>query len=211
MTTLTAPARTRRLLAAGLVAGPLFIGTGLTQAATREGFDLTRHPLSLLALGDGGWVQVAAFVVTGALTIACAAGMRRVPDAGTWGPRLLGVFGAGLVAAGVFVTDAGAGFPAGAPAGAPEMSWHGILHEVGFGVAMLGWTAASVVLTRRFAVRRQWARAGLTAAGVLGPLLVAAWPDPNSLSVRLVVASAIQFAVLAGLAANALGEDARRA
>jgi hypothetical protein len=211
MTTTTQTTTTHRLLAAGLLAGPLFVGSGLAQAATREGFDLTRHPVSLLALGDGGWVQVATFVATGALTAACAAGLRRVPSAGSWGPRLLGVFGAGLVAAGVFVTDAGAGFPAGAPAGAPEPSWHGILHEAGFGIAMLGWTAAAVVVTHRFAARRQWARAGLTAAGVLGSLLVAAWPDPDGLPVRLLVASAIQFAVVAGLAANALGGDASRA
>jgi hypothetical protein len=38
--------RTRTLLAAGILAGPLFLAVGLVHAFTREGFDLGRHPLS---------------------------------------------------------------------------------------------------------------------------------------------------------------------
>jgi hypothetical protein len=47
----------------------------------------------LLSLGDLGWIQIANFVVTGALFVACAVGLRRVLHpgrAGTWGPRLVG-------------------------------------------------------------------------------------------------------------------------
>ncbi|HZA19988.1 MAG TPA: DUF998 domain-containing protein, partial [Actinomycetota bacterium] len=36
----------------GILAGPIYIATSLIQALTREGFDLTRHPWSLLANGD---------------------------------------------------------------------------------------------------------------------------------------------------------------
>ena len=39
---------------------------------------LSPHPLSLLSLGDLGWIQIANFVVTGLLVTACAIGMRRV-------------------------------------------------------------------------------------------------------------------------------------
>jgi hypothetical protein len=46
----------KALLTGGVVAGPLFIMVGLLQAFTREGFDLRRHPLSLLSNGDlGTW------------------------------------------------------------------------------------------------------------------------------------------------------------
>jgi hypothetical protein len=38
----------------------------------------------------------------------------------------------GLIIAGVFTADPGAGFPPGAPSGAPTISWHGLLHELGF-------------------------------------------------------------------------------
>src|SRR5438094_1427603 len=85
--------RTRALLAGGLVAGPLYVGVSLIQALTRDGFDLTRHTWSLLSNGDPGWIQMANFVLTGALIIACAVGMRqtlRGQRGGTWGPVLVG-------------------------------------------------------------------------------------------------------------------------
>ena len=46
------PARsTRILLIAGAVAGPLFAVLATGQVLLRDGFDLRRHPLSLLATG----------------------------------------------------------------------------------------------------------------------------------------------------------------
>jgi hypothetical protein len=89
-------AETRTLLACGVVAGPLFVAGSLVQAFTREGYDLGRHPISLLSLGDLGWLQVTNFVVTGALYVACAVGLRRALQSGpggTWGPRLVGALG----------------------------------------------------------------------------------------------------------------------
>jgi hypothetical protein len=83
--TLRAKARhtqSARLLACGTVAGPLFLTVGLIQALTRDGFDLSRHPLSLLSLGDLGWIQIANFIVTGALYVACALGARFVARLG---------------------------------------------------------------------------------------------------------------------------------
>jgi hypothetical protein len=201
----SAATRTSRLLACGIVAGPLFLTVGLTQAFTRDGYDLGRHPISLLSLGDLGWVQIANFVVTGGLFIASAAGMRRVLHpgrAGTWGPLLVGALGAGLVTAGVFVVDAGAGFPPGAPEGAPEMSWHGVLHEVGFALANLGMVAGCLVFARRFAGRRQRGWAGASVATAASVLVLAAWPDLDGVSVRLVVASAILYGFVGALAAH---------
>ena len=69
---------TAALLAAGVVAGPLYVGVSLAQALTRPGFDLTRHPWSALANGDLGWIQVTNLIVTGVLVIAFAVGLRRV-------------------------------------------------------------------------------------------------------------------------------------
>jgi Protein of unknown function (DUF998) len=197
--------QTAQLLTAGIVAGPLFLALWALQAFTRDGFDPGRHPLSLLSLGHLGWIQIANFVVTGALFVACAVGLRRVLHpgrAGTWGPRLVGGLGAGLIVAGIFVTDAGAGFPAGAPAGAPEMSWHGALHEVGYLVVMLSWTAACLVFRRRFAAlgQRGWAQACV--ATVAAALVLSGWPDPDSLTIRIVIATAVQFGFLAAVAAR---------
>ncbi|MEK8107959.1 DUF998 domain-containing protein [Micromonospora sp. M12] len=80
---------TRALLAGGVLAGPLF-GWWRRQVLTRDGFDLSRQPLSLLALGDLGWIQTANFVLTGLLGLAGAVGLRRVlrgEPGGTWGRR----------------------------------------------------------------------------------------------------------------------------
>ena len=201
---------TRRLLACGIVAGPLFLAVTVVQALTRDGFDLGRHPVSLLSLGDLGWLQVANFVVAGALFVACAIGLRRALQSGrgsTWGPRLVGALGVGLIVAGVFVTDAGAGYPPGAPAGAPpEISWHGILHEVGFMIAFVGMVVGCLVFARRFASIKQ---TGWVAASIATPFAVlglSSWPDPNGLSVRLVIATALLFGYVAALAARALGD-----
>ena len=145
---------TRRLLRCGLIAGPLYVGVSLAQALTREGFDLTRHAWSLLSNGDLGWLQILNFLVTGALTIACAVGIRRAlrgQRGGTWGPILIAVYGAGLMAAGVFTADPMDGFPRGTPFGPPaSVSWHGILHLVSGAIGFLAMIGACFVFARRF-------------------------------------------------------------
>lgn len=187
---------TSRLTAAGIAAGPLFLATWAAQAFSRDGFDPGRHPISLLALGEAGWIQSANFILTGSLYVAAGAGLRRVLRGRTnWGPRFVAAFGIGLILAGLFVTDPGAGFPVGAPEGAGDVSWHGMLHEVGFGIAQLSWTAAAVVFARLYSGRGRWG----SVAAIAAAFLIAAWPDAESLSVRLVIASAIQFGYLAVL------------
>jgi hypothetical protein len=196
---------TRALLRCGVVAGPLFLTVSLIQAFTREGFDLRRHPLSLLSLGDLGWIQITNFAVTGLLYLACAVGIRRVLRPGrssTWGPLLVGLLGVGLIMAGVFVTDAGAGFPPGAPAGAPKMSWHGILHDAGAVLAIDGMIIGSLVFVRRFAALKQWRWVVGCVATAAAALVVGSWPDLDTISVRLVIVTAIVFGFVAALAAH---------
>jgi hypothetical protein len=201
------------LLACGIAAAPLFLAVVLVQAATREGFDLTRHPISLLSLGDRGWIQIANFVVTGGLYLACAIGMRRVlhpGPGGRWGPWLVGVHGLGMVVAGVFLADAGAGYPPGAPAGAPEqLTWHGLLHELGFITANLAWIGFCVVFARRFARlgRRGWS--GVCLAVLAAVLVVSAWPHLESLSTRLVLSTALSSTLVAVIAHLVRREDSR--
>lgn len=164
-TTSFAPARPgrRALLVGGIAAGPLFLGAGLVQGLTRDGFDLTRNALSQLSLGTSGWIQVTTFVATGILSIACAAGTRerlRDTTGGTWVPRLIGLFGASFLATAVFPADPGAGFPAGAPdAPATSLSTHGAIHMLSAMVGFIALCAAFSVLARYFATqrRRGWA------------------------------------------------------
>ena len=141
---------TAALLACGAVAGPLFLVVVFIQAFTRRGFSMTIHPPSLLSLGDGGWIQVANFIVCGLLFVAAGAGLRRATRA-TWGPILIACVGAGMVIGGLFSADPGLGFPAGAPEGQPTtMTWHAMLHLTGFGIGYSALVAACFVYARRY-------------------------------------------------------------
>lgn len=145
---------TSRLLTAGIVAGPFFIALSLLQAFTREGFDWIRHPASLLSLGDLGFIQIANFVITGALFIACAVGLKRSLTAGAghkWLPRLFAVVGVAFILGGVFVADPAFGFPPGTPEGMPEqMSWHSIIHGFAPVIGSFAISAALLIFARRF-------------------------------------------------------------
>jgi uncharacterized protein DUF998 len=81
---------TKTLLACGVVAGPRYVLVSLTEALTRDGFDLARHQWSLLSNGDLGWIHIANLVVTGLVTVAFAVGLRhalRPGRGGTWAAR----------------------------------------------------------------------------------------------------------------------------
>jgi Protein of unknown function (DUF998) len=155
--------RTRVLLGLGVAAGPIFIAAALIQAATRTGFDPAKHPLSLLSVGDLGWIQIADFVLTGLMFVASAVGVRRALHPGrasTWGPILLGAFGVALIVGGVFVADPGLGFPPGTPEGIPDkFSWHGMVHSMAPVAGFSALSLACFVFARRsFGLReRGWA------------------------------------------------------
>src|SRR4051794_40703837 len=146
----TAPVRTRALLAVGAVAAPLWATVSLTQAVTRAGFDITRHPLSMLSTGSLGWLQIANFLIAGVLMVAGAIGLRATITS-VWAPRLLAVSGLGMVAAGVFTMDPGDGFPAGTPTGPGTLSWHSYAHFASGTIAFGTLIAGCYVLARYFA------------------------------------------------------------
>ncbi|MEV4116183.1 DUF998 domain-containing protein [Nonomuraea sp. NPDC049695] len=179
----TAPAAadgsTRTLLICGIIAGPLYIVVVAVQMLTRSGFDIGRYPASILSNGDLGWIQIGNFLVSGLLFVACAIGLHRVLGpasgwGGTWGPRLIGILGAGMTAGAVFSADPVDGFPPGTPLGAPtSISWHGLMHVLVAGVAFIALIAACFVFARRFAAARRY---GWAAFGrVTGALFLATW------------------------------------
>ena len=151
VTTTPPDARTRRQLAALAVGFPLWAAVSVAQAATREGFDILRHPLSLLSTGDLGWLQITNFVVAGVLAVVGARGLRtalRGTPGGVWAPRLVAAAGIGLLAAGPLVMDPGANFPVGAPDDLPLVSWHAVGHMVAGTVSFTALIAACFVLAR---------------------------------------------------------------
>lgn len=205
---------TTALLASGVIAAPVFVAVAAIQVLTRAGFDPARHPLSLLSLGDAGWVQIANFVVAGLLFLAASIGLRRVllpGRGGTWTPRLLATFGICLIGGGVFVADPAFGFPAGAPAGTPaELSWHGILHGVAPALGFLALIVAAFVIARRFTAdgRRAWAT--YCRVNAVAVLVLSALPniggDPAGQFAPLWVAMVLGFGWASALAGRVLAD-----
>ena len=148
---------TRALLGYGIVAGPFYVAVSLTQAVLREGFDLTRHPWSLLANGPAGWIQITNLILTGLMVTAAAVGYSRALRGGIgrrWVPILLATYGISLIGAGVFRADPMDGFPVGTPAGPPvSPTLSALLHLAFGGVGFLAMIIATLVLARRFRQR----------------------------------------------------------
>ena len=168
---------TNTLLACGVVAGPVWVIVAIIQMIIRPGFDLSRHAISVLSLGDLGWIQITSFIVSGALVIAGAVGMRQVLHpgrAGTWGPILIGLYGLGLISAGIFKADPMNGFPPGTADVPGQMSGHGTLHFLSAAVAFLSLiVAACFVFARRFASLKQ--RGWVAYSVVTGAFFFVTW------------------------------------
>src|SRR5258708_128612 len=110
---------TKSLLGHGVLAGPLYVIVVLAQALLRPGFNLAHDDASLLSNGSLGWIQIANFLVTGAMVIACGIGMRRALTGGRsalWGPLLIGVYRLRLIPARIFLAAPIYGFPPRTPA-----------------------------------------------------------------------------------------------
>jgi hypothetical protein len=162
---------TRRLALAGLAGPPLFAVAVVVLTAVEWDF---LHELgwsagpfddpdapwpSVLALGDAGFVQVAAFAVLGIST--------RVTRRRT-GPVLLAVAGLALTAM-AFRIDYGS-----AHGGGPE-TWNGTVHVAAFTVAIPAVIAAMIAVARQFPDDPRlraysWASAAVAIAGLAAAL-----------------------------------------
>ncbi|HEX5504122.1 MAG TPA: DUF998 domain-containing protein [Thermomicrobiales bacterium] len=152
---------TRLLLAGGVIGPPLFTLVYLVEGATRPGYDAWQQTVSALSLGEQGWLQVASFLVCGLLSLGFAAGSRvalRGGPGATWGPRVLAIFGLGLIVAGIFATDPAQGYPPGTPLGPSVVTTvHGTVHFLLGGLPVFAaMPAACGILARRFAATRAW-------------------------------------------------------
>jgi hypothetical protein len=204
--------RGRRLLVCGALAGPIYLAVGLGQALLRDGFDLARHPLSVLANGPGGWVQTANFVVTGLMVLGAAVGFRRA-----LGPMsratsvFLGIFGAGMIVAAVFPADPMDGFPVGTPNGPPtSISTAGLLHFAagGLGFISLGVSCffAARAMSRRNA--RSLSRLSFLCGLVILLGFFGGMAIPNSSPVLGIwIAVVVGWAWLAVLSRHLLGRE----
>lgn len=189
---------TRSLLGWGVVVGPFYLVVGLALALTRPGFDLGRHPLSLLMLGDGGWMQATNLVLSGLMTLAAALGFCRAlggTKAATAAGALLGVYGIGLVGSGIFPPDPMGGFPPGAPQVA---TISGILH-LAFGlVQFLALAGAAFVVAGWFAGRGD--RGTARFSRISGTVVIAGFAGGAALSTLPIGVGLLWLTVVAGWA-----------
>lgn len=168
----------KQLLRGGVFAGLVFYGVAFVEMLFRPGFNLARHPVSMLSLGEAGWIQILNFLISGSLVVLCALGMRKLlkgGKAGTWGPILIGLNGIGFILAGIFTADPANGFPAGAPEGLPEqISAHASLHFAAFSLAFLALTVACFVFARRFLSDKQTKGLGVYSllTGIIAPVVI---------------------------------------
>jgi hypothetical protein len=141
---------TRSMLGWGVVAGPFYLAFGLVIALNRAGFDLSRDALSVLLIGDWGWVQGLNLVLSGAMTIVAASGLWRTPDWPRTSAVLVAVYGGCLVLSAFAVPDA-------ASADAPTVP--GVLHLVFGAIGFLTLGVAAIVAGGWF--RRRSSRGSL--------------------------------------------------
>lgn len=186
---------TRSLLGWGVVAGPFYLVVGLTLALTRAGFDLTQHALSLLMLGDLGWLQRANLSLTGLMAIVAAIGIVRAVrnGRGLAIEVLTIVYGAGLILSAVFAPDPAEGFPPGATAG--EFSLSGILHLV-FGAIGFAAIAAAAFAHAGWS-RSIGAKGRATVSVVLGVVVLIGFFGGAALSAGPAGVALLWIAVLA--------------
>lgn len=162
--TTTTKQSTASLLLAGALAGPLYVGIGTIEAIVRDGYDIRRHSLSLLANGTGGWIHSTMMVVTGLLTVVGALALRRAGLRSRWAWGGILAYGAGVAAAGLMRADPADGFPIGTPPGLPAtVSWHSFGHIIAGFLGFTGLIVACFVVARRFGRdnERGWSRFSL--------------------------------------------------
>lgn len=191
---------TRSLLGYGVLVGPFYLAVGLMQALVRDGFDLARHPLSVLANGPGGWVQTANFVVSGLMVLAAALGFTRVLGSQSravgW---FLGAFGVSMIVAAVFRADPVDGFPVGTPEGPPtSFTTSGLVHFIAGTLGFVSLAISCFVAARAMSRRNAPTFARLSLACGVGILL--GFFGGAALSSIVGATAGIWFAVVVGWA-----------
>lgn len=184
------------MLGWGVVAGPFYLVFGLILALTRESFDLSQHALSLLTLGEDGWLQVMNFVLTGIMVLVAGWGMlRAIEGRGRGAGVAVIVAGAAIASAGVLKPDPVAGFPPGAEA---ATSVSGLLHLISGAVEFVTFAAAALLLARFFASRGERARTALSR--IAGTVVVVAFVAGAALSTSTAGVAMLWLAVITAFA-----------
>lgn len=146
---------TRALLTFGAIGPAIFMITFFIDGATRPGYEPWRNFVSQLSTGERGWVQIANFVLCGVLLLIGTAGLLRTRTSRAV-TVLIGVVAVGLVAAGIFVTDPGFGYPPGewTPS---QQTFHDAIHGVMSVIVFFTLSVVAIVVALQAWSSRLWA------------------------------------------------------
>jgi hypothetical protein len=184
------------MLGWGVVAGPFYLVFGVILALTRDGFDLSRHALSLLTLGEGGWWQILNFALTGIMVVVAGWGvLRAIEGRGRGAGVAVIVAGAAIALAGIFPPDPVADFPPGAEA---TTSVTGMLHLALGAVEFVAFAVAAFLLARFFVSRVERGRAAWSR--IAGVVIVVAFAAGAALSTGPAGVALLWLAVVTGFA-----------
>jgi hypothetical membrane protein len=148
----------RGLLWCGAAGSIMFIVVFLISDAIKPDYDPVRDAVSEAAIGSGGWLTTANFIVSGLLIAASSVATAQV--VGRWTGILVAVVGAGLAVAGVFVSD---------PVPTDQATWHGMIHNVA-GTASSAALVIACFTAARWRPTSAW-RWSCVAVGVSVPLI----------------------------------------
>jgi hypothetical membrane protein len=115
----------------------LFILLFLTNDVVKPDYDPVRDAVSEAGIGSGGWLQIVNFIVSGLLITASSVAISQAVNRLTG--ALVGLVGAGLALAGVFVSD---------PVPTDNATWHGMIHNAVGSVSSVALIAACFVAAR---------------------------------------------------------------
>lgn len=155
----------RAALALGATAGPIFAVTALVEGILRPDYHPVRHPISSLSFGPRRSVQIANFLLTGAMYAGLAIGLSRTAteeDRSRAVPILVGTASAGLILSGLLTADPVSGYPLGTPDKA-EPTTIGTLHNLAAVPLVIGLSGAAIIEARRSVRRGQWIWAAFSA------------------------------------------------
>jgi Protein of unknown function (DUF998) len=185
----TAAAVTRSMLGWGVVAGPFYLVVGLALALSRPGFDIGRDALSILLLGQLGWLQGLNLILSGAMTVVAAIGLWRTPHWSRTAAVLVAVYGFALVASAFAAPDR---------PGSGTATVHGLLHLVFGGIGFLALGVAAIVARSWF--RRRGSARGAAWSLTAGIVVIAGFVGGGALSSGPAGVAILWVAVVAGWA-----------
>ncbi|WP_328356228.1 DUF998 domain-containing protein [Streptomyces sp. NBC_00445] len=127
----------RGLLWCGVAGSALFILIFLINDVVKPDYDPVRDAVSEAGIGSGGWLQIVNFIVSGLLITASSVAISQAVT--RWTGVLVGLVGAGLALAGIFVSD---------PVPTDDATWHGMIHNVVGSISSAALIAACFVAAR---------------------------------------------------------------